>query len=260
MGVHRVRPYVRGAGLAAVPAARGTASWVLTLAAILTLALVAMPGSPAAARTARLAPSARLAGAARAATAAAPTLYVDNASGASCSDSGSGTESQPFCDIAVAAAAAQPGDTVMVEAGTYAGATISVSGTSSAPITFSALNVAAGDVEVQGGFVVSGAQNVVISGFNVIASPRRPVLRHRRHDHSRALPGSGPPGLSGATALQPGSPGTEPPGVPSRHLQADEPVKQVAVAPQRVAQALGVNAIAIPLVAQPAFAFLGAGH
>jgi hypothetical protein len=66
--------------------------------------------------------------------------------------------------------------------------------------------------------------------------------------------------LSDAAALQPGSPGTVTPGMPLRQLQADEPVKQVAIAPQRVAQALSVNAVAIPLVAQPAFALLGAGH
>jgi hypothetical protein len=72
MGVHRVGPHVRGAGWAAVPAARGTASCVLTLAAILTVALVALPGSPAAARTARPASSARLAGA----VPAHGTLYI----------------------------------------------------------------------------------------------------------------------------------------------------------------------------------------
>jgi hypothetical protein len=66
--------------------------------------------------------------------------------------------------------------------------------------------------------------------------------------------------LSSAVALQAGSPSTVTRGVPSRQLQADEPVKQVAIAPQRVAQALGVNTIAIPLAAQPAFALLGAGH
>jgi hypothetical protein len=66
--------------------------------------------------------------------------------------------------------------------------------------------------------------------------------------------------ITAQQALQPGSPGTVTPGAPSPDLKTDEPVKQAAVAPQRVAQALGVNAIAIPLVAQPAFALLGAGH
>jgi Periplasmic copper-binding protein (NosD) len=124
-------------------------------------------GLPAAARSARPAPPARTAAAAD-----STDLYVDNASGANCSDSGSGTGAQPFCTIAAAAAAVQPGDTVMVEAGTYAGATISVSGTSSAPITVSAVNAPDHEVQVQGGLVVSGVSNVVISGFNVAATPQ----------------------------------------------------------------------------------------
>ena len=47
-------------------------------------------------------------------------LYVDNQKvvGASvCSDSGPGSESEPFCTIAEAASAVQPGQTVVVEPG-----------------------------------------------------------------------------------------------------------------------------------------------
>src|SRR5580693_7140229 len=66
------------------------------------------------------------------------SIYVDNRSGDNCSDtaSDSGTESQPFCTIAAAAAVVQPGQTVFVEPSTYAPVTISVSGTASEPITF----------------------------------------------------------------------------------------------------------------------------
>ncbi len=63
-------------------------------------ALLAVPGSPAdAAATGPVHPS-------RAASTAAATdstnLYVDSAASAHCSDSGSGTQTQPFCDIAAA--------------------------------------------------------------------------------------------------------------------------------------------------------------
>jgi PKD domain len=132
--------------------------------------------TPAVARPTRPAPWARPALTARTisakGTASASTstnLYVDNASTANCSDSGSGTETQPFCTIAAAAAAVQPGQTVVVEPGDYAGATISVSGTASSPITFSAADDSAGTIQVDGGIVVSGAQDVLLSGFNVTA-------------------------------------------------------------------------------------------
>ena len=55
------------------------------------------------------------------------TLYVDNTN--SCSDSGSGTSTAPFCTIAAAAAVAQPGQTVQVSSGVYAPTTITRSGT-----------------------------------------------------------------------------------------------------------------------------------
>ena len=69
-------------------------------------------------------------------------LYVDNQ--VVCSDSGPGSESEPFCTIAEAASVVQPGETVVVEPGNYTGTTISVSGTAQAPITFDAI----GDVIV----------------------------------------------------------------------------------------------------------------
>jgi len=143
-----------------------------TPAAARSVAAAAKP-APAAARPARPAPAARTVSANGTAAASASTdLYVDDAPGANCSDNGSGTETQPFCTITAAAAAVQPGDTVLVEAGTYVSPTISVSGTSSAPITFSAVNVTSNQVYVDGGIVVSGANHVVISGFNVNYSPQ----------------------------------------------------------------------------------------
>jgi hypothetical protein len=109
-----------------------------------------------------------------AAATASTDLYVDDAPTVVCSDSGSGTEDLPFCTIAAAAAAVQPGQTVVVEPGGYAGATISVSGTASSPITFFAADDDADAVQIQGGIVVSGARDVLLSGFNAVG--KQPFL------------------------------------------------------------------------------------
>ena len=53
-----------------------------------------------------------------AASAAGPVLYVGSAG---CSDSGTGSQSQPYCTISAAAAAAVAGQTVLVSAGTPTG-------------------------------------------------------------------------------------------------------------------------------------------
>lgn len=100
-------------------------------------------------------------------------IYVDGASSAGCSDSGPGTETQPFCTIDEAAAVVKPGQTVVVEpGGIYAPVTISVSGTPDDPITF--LGATTGVATVEGGpgtnaFLVSGAHDVLISGFDAYA-------------------------------------------------------------------------------------------
>lgn len=62
------------------------------------------------------------------------TIYVDNATTA-CTDSGTGTFAAPFCTLQAAVDAANPGDVVNVTPSTYAAATITRSGTASAPIT-----------------------------------------------------------------------------------------------------------------------------
>jgi Right handed beta helix region len=139
----------------------------LLFAGAMVAALLAVPGNPAgAASTGPVHPS-------RAVSTAAATdstdLYVDSAASAHCSDSGSGTQTQPFCDIAAAQAVVQPGQTVIVEPGDYAGTTISVSGTASAPITFLAANEPSHAATVDSEFMVSGAHDVVISGFVVTA-------------------------------------------------------------------------------------------
>src|SRR6201982_2645224 len=70
---------------------------------------------------------------------ASTTWMVDNTN-SNCSDTGSGTAAQPFCTIAAAAKKAGAGDTVTVNAGTYAGTSVNPanSGTAGSPITFTA--------------------------------------------------------------------------------------------------------------------------
>ena len=114
------------------------------------------------------------------------TLYVSG--GSSCSNSGSGTQTQPYCTISAAAAVVQAGQTVLVAPGAYdESVDITGSGTASAPITFLADNWttpgasgAQGDVEVGDAdttlvpgpaFTISGAQHVVVRGFQAYAHP-----------------------------------------------------------------------------------------
>ena len=100
------------------------------------------------------------------ASAAVTTLFVG---GPGCSDSGQGTEQQPYCTIVKAAAVALAGQTVQVAAGTYQGrVVVTHSGTAGAPIVLQPAPGAA--VTVTGGingFVVSGKQYVTITGFTV---------------------------------------------------------------------------------------------
>jgi hypothetical protein len=103
-------------------------------------------------------------------------LYVDNQvvnKTSVCSDSGPGSESDPFCTIAEAASVVQPGETVVVEPGNYTGATISVSGTAQAAITFDAIGGAiVQPVSTEPVFNISGAHNVVLDGFSAQSGNR----------------------------------------------------------------------------------------
>jgi parallel beta-helix repeat protein len=100
--------------------------------------------------------------------AAASTLFVDNAN-PSCTDSGSGTASAPFCTIRQAAQVAVAGQTVSVASGTYGGdINPAHSGTASAPIVFAPAPGAT--VVVQGGangFKVSSRSFIIIGVFTV---------------------------------------------------------------------------------------------
>jgi len=97
---------------------------------------------------------------------ATSTVYVDG-SNPSCSDTGQGTATQPFCGIRAAASKAIAGTTVEVAAGTYAEqVSIANSGTSDAPITFTAAPGASVIVTGNGnGFSMSNKNWITINGF-----------------------------------------------------------------------------------------------
>jgi parallel beta-helix repeat protein len=99
---------------------------------------------------------------------AGTTLFVDQAN-PNCSDTGTGSSIQPFCTITAAASHIAPGDTVQVASGTYSERVVAPSGTSDAPVVFTAApgaTVTVGTGQVNG-FVAAGKSWVTINGFNV---------------------------------------------------------------------------------------------
>jgi len=91
----------------------------------------------------------------------ASNVYIVDNTSPTCSVNGPGTEAQPFCTIAGAAAVALSGDTVLVQAGTYAGTSVNPKNSG---VTFTADP----GVTISGGtraFALSSKSNIVISGF-----------------------------------------------------------------------------------------------
>jgi hypothetical protein len=170
----------------------------LAAAAAATAGLL-LPGAPAPA----LAASA----------AAAGDLFVSNATGSGCSDSGAGTQQQPFCTISAAAAVAQPGQTVLILPGDYPSLTITRSGTPGAPITFQA-DRRPGDEPVAveappaatptgSALTVSGAHDVVISGFVAAQTHGSPnILVENSADVTISAAASASPSTVDAPALE----------------------------------------------------------
>ncbi|MFJ2187364.1 right-handed parallel beta-helix repeat-containing protein [Kitasatospora sp. NPDC087861] len=129
------------------------------------------------------------------AVAAATTLYVNNAAGANCTDSGTGAQSAPFCTIGAAAAVVQPGQTVEIGSGLYPeDLTITRSGTAVAPVTFRAAKAdntfpgpsgaRIGDwTKSVSGFVVKGADHLRFENLNIFSAFQKPtVLVDGAHD------------------------------------------------------------------------------
>src|SRR5918912_1904602 len=108
-----------------------------------------------------------------AATGAGPGGRVDS----SCTDSGSGAIDRPFCTIGAAARVVAAGQTVQVAAGTYPeNVDVSTSGTSSAPIVFTAASGATVTLSGQAdGFLVSGRSWITVTGFNVANTSDRGI-------------------------------------------------------------------------------------
>lgn len=100
----------------------------------------------------------------------ASTLYLVDNTNSACNDTGpnAGTSGQPFCTIAAAAKVAQPGGTVLVNAGTYAGTSVNPtnSGTAGSQIAFTAN----AGVTINGGtraFALSSRSYITIHGFTI---------------------------------------------------------------------------------------------
>ena len=102
------------------------------------------------------------------AAASGSILYVDRGN-PNCSNSGSGTATQPYCTIGAAAAHVGQGQTVQVASGTYPeSVTVTTSGISIAPIMFTAAPGATVTVSGQSnGFVIAGKSWITINGFAV---------------------------------------------------------------------------------------------
>lgn len=103
-------------------------------------------------------------------------LYVDNLA-ADCSDTGPGSQAEPFCQIQPAAQAATAGDIVHIAGNNtaYAPVTISSKGTADAPVRFFAAAGTGTEVKVAGGqttgITFSGAQYVDMAGIHASAGP-----------------------------------------------------------------------------------------
>jgi parallel beta-helix repeat protein len=107
----------------------------------------------------------------RAAGAATTVLYVDR-NNPSCSDSGPGTSTQPYCTIKKGASVAAPGQTVQVASGTYPElVTVGTSGLPGSPIVITAAPGASVTVSGQAnGFKLSGRSYVTVQGFTVAST------------------------------------------------------------------------------------------
>ncbi|MBM0275801.1 right-handed parallel beta-helix repeat-containing protein [Micromonospora tarensis] len=113
--------------------------------------------------------------------AAGAEVYVSRSN---CSSSAAdGSVDRPYCTISAAAAVAQPGQTVLVQAGSYLEkVAITRSGVEGTPITFRAVNGPDGHVTVSapaGGnaFSLAGVHDVIVEGFSLRSSgSAEPVL------------------------------------------------------------------------------------
>jgi parallel beta-helix repeat protein len=114
-----------------------------------------------------------------AAQAAGQTRYVDSSSVA-CSDSGSGTQAQPYCTLGKGISAMGAGNTLMVMPGNYTGGlTIgpSYAGTSAQPTTIKSATPRAAVINASAtaGITVSRTSNVVVDGFTITGTTKEGI-------------------------------------------------------------------------------------
>jgi len=105
------------------------------------------------------------------ASAATKALWVG---GSGCSDSGQGTQTQPYCTIQAAALAATADTMVLVNPGSYTGpVNVPSSGDPSGYITFT--SVTPGAAKITGGvngFTITGQSYIAISGFTITGTTK----------------------------------------------------------------------------------------
>jgi hypothetical protein len=112
--------------------------------------------------------TALVAGALPASADASTPLYVGDATGVNCSDSGAGTQTQPYCTISAAVAAVQPGQTINITGGYYQEhVTIAKSGTPGHPITLQGVQGNGPYISLYGGFTIDGQHDLSIIALNV---------------------------------------------------------------------------------------------
>ncbi|NEA54461.1 right-handed parallel beta-helix repeat-containing protein [Streptomyces sp. SID13666] len=122
------------------------------------------------------------------ANAATTDLYVNNAAGAHCTNSGTGTQAAPFCTVQAAADVSLPGQTVHISRGDYPQKLkLTRSGTADAPITFVHTTVDRDDSDdrvsignpdaptPENGLLVAGAQHIRVQNLSITGT-LEPIL------------------------------------------------------------------------------------
>jgi hypothetical protein len=111
-----------------------------------------------------------------------PTTYYVYNSDSACSDSGPGTQAEPFCSLQAGVDAANtPGDTVIATGIGYAPVTIGSAGTAAAPITIEgtagagSFSVEAPPSSTSAPITLSGASYVTVKDFAAMADSARDV-------------------------------------------------------------------------------------
>lgn len=129
--------------------------------------------------------------------------YVNNASGSNCSDSGQGTQAQPWCTIQKAALYSNlnPGDTVSIANGIYREQiTFTRSGTTGNPITFKAIG---SSVIITSAYPINESLFIKTSGYSNVYEITEANLPTQVRPYDPIREGVGVAQLDGATLYVP---------------------------------------------------------